>query len=245
MEILGIDFGGSGIKGAIVDTKTGELVKERYRIPTPDPSTPEACIEVIDEIVKHFSYTGPVGMGFPAVIQGGIAKTAANVDKGWIDTNIEEMIRQKTGCPAKVVNDADAAGIAEMRFGAGKDNDGLVLILTVGTGIGTAMFTRGVLVPNMELGHIEFKGDDAEKYASDAARKKEDLKWGKWGKRFNKYLKYMENLLWPDLIIIGGGVSKKMEKFEEKIDCRTKIVHAQLLNEAGIIGAAIGAEEKA
>lgn len=203
-KILGIDIGGSGIKGAIVDIKTGDMLTERHRIPTPDPATPDSVAEVIGRIVKHFKWDGPIGVGYPGVVQNGKVRTAANVDSKWIDTNIENLIRKVTGCKATVVNDADAAGLAEMKFGAGRGNKRVVFLATVGTGIGTVIFSGGKLVPNLELGHIILKGEDAEKYASDAARQKFKLTWEQWGGRFSEYLELIENLFWPDLIIIGG-----------------------------------------
>ncbi|MCB8998877.1 MAG: ROK family protein [Bacteroidales bacterium] len=243
-KILGIDIGGSGVKGAIVNTKKGEMITERYRIPTPDPASPEAIADVIFKIVKHFKWKGPIGAGFPGVVQNGVIRTAANVDNSWINTDIEELISKKTGCPASVVNDADAAGLAEMKFGAGQGNKGLVLLITVGTGLGTVMFSGGKLVPNLEMGHIILNGDDAEKYASDAARKIDKLSWEKWADRFDEYLKRLEDLTWPDMVIIGGGVSKHEELFKGMIHARAKVVPAKLMNNAGIVGAAYAARYK-
>jgi polyphosphate glucokinase len=241
-KILGIDIGGSGIKGAIVDTKSGILITERYRIPTPQPSTPEAVAEVLKKITKHFDWKDPIGVGFPGVIQQGFARTAANVDDSWINTNLNKLFSNKTGCKVHVVNDADAAGMAEMKFGEGRKEKGVVLLVTVGTGLGTVMFTNGTLIPNLELGHIMLHGEDAERYASDAAREKEDLEWSVWAGRFDEYLKRMEELLWPDKIIIGGGVSKKEEKFLSYLNTKAKVVTAKLMNEAGIIGAAMASK---
>ncbi len=238
-KILGIDIGGSGVKGAIVHTKKGKLKTKRYRIPTPQPATPEAVADVIKEIVDHFEWKGPVGVGFPGVIQQGFARTAANLDNSWIDVNLNKLFSKKTGCKVHVVNDADAAGMAEMKFGSGKNFNGVALLVTVGTGLGTVAFTNGNLLPNMEMGHILLHGDDAEKYASDAARKEEDLNWEDWAGRFNEYLHRMEELLWPDMIIIGGGASKKDDKFIAHLETKAKVVPARLLNEAGIIGAAL------
>lgn len=240
-KILGIDIGGSGIKGAPVNVKDGLILESRYRITTPDPSTPENVAEVINEIVKHFSWNGPVGCGFPAVIQQGVARTAANVDDSWVDTNVNKLFSKVTGLPVTVVNDADAAGLAEMKFGAGNNVPGTVLLCTIGTGIGTVMFSNGRLVPNLEMGHIELHGMDAEKYCSDAARKNEDLDWEEWAKRFDEYLHAMEFLTWPDLIILGGGTSKKGEKFLKYLTVKAKVVPAQLLNNAGLVGAALAA----
>ncbi len=243
MKILGIDIGGSGVKGAPVDTKQGVLLAERFRIPTPEGAKPDDVAKVVKQIAQHFKWKGPIGCGFPAVIQHGIARTAANVHKSWINTNATELFSNATGCPVQVVNDADAAGLAEMRFGAGKGCDGLVFIVTVGTGLGTALFTDGVLVPNTELGHIELDCLDAESRASDAARKREDLSWKKWAARFDHYLDAIEALFWPDLFIIGGGASKRIDKFIEHISVKAKVVPAQLRNEAGIIGAALAGEK--
>ncbi len=238
-KILGIDIGGSGVKGAIVHTKKGKLISERHRIPTPQPATPEAVADVIHDIVKHFKWKGPVGVGFPGVIQQGFARTAANVDDSWINVNLNKLFSKKTGCVVHVVNDADAAGMAEMKFGSGKGFNGVALLITVGTGLGTVMFANGRLLPNMEMGHILLHGDDAEKYASDAARKAEKLSWEEWAARFSEYLNRMEDLLWPDIIIIGGGASKKDQRFLPFLKTRAKVVPASLLNEAGIIGAAL------
>jgi polyphosphate glucokinase len=240
-NILGIDIGGSGVKGAIVNTKKGELKSERFRIATPEPATPDNVADVIKNIVKHFKWDGLIGAGYPGVVQNGIARTAANVDDLWLNTDIDSLFSKVTGCQVHVVNDADAAGFAEMKFGAGKGNSGVVTLITVGTGLGTVMFSGGRLVPNLELGHIILRGDDAEKYASDAARKSENLTWEQWAERFNDYLKRLEDLTWPDLIIIGGGASKKDDLFFKYLTTRAKIVPAQLLNEAGIIGAALAA----
>ncbi len=238
-KILGIDIGGSGVKGAIVDTKKGELITERYRIPTPQPATPEAVAKVINKITKHFDWHGPVGAGFPGVIQQGVARTAANVDNSWIDKDLNKLFSKATGCKVHVVNDADAAGMAEVKFGAGQGKMGTLLLVTVGTGLGTVIFSNGELVPNLEMGHIILHGADAELYATDAARKKLDLDWDTWADRFNEYLLRMEELVWPDMIIIGGGVSKKEDKFSKHITTKAKVVPAKLMNEAGIVGAAM------
>ncbi len=238
-KILGIDIGGSGIKGAVVHTKKGELITERHRIPTPQPSTPDSVAEVIQKITKHFDWKGPVGVGFPGVIQQGVARTAANVDKSWIDKDLNKLFSEVTGCRVHVINDADAAGMAEVKFGAGKDTRGTLMLITVGTGLGTVVFTNGKLVPNLELGHIILHGADAELYATDAVRKKDELDWDTWGSRFNEYLLRIEELVWPDKIIIGGGVSKKGEKFFPQLTTKASVVPAKLMNEAGIVGAAL------
>jgi polyphosphate glucokinase len=243
MKVLGIDIGGSGIKGAPVDTEKGVMLDDRYRIATPGGAKPEDVAKVVKRVAKHFDWKNPIGCGFPAVIQKGVARTAANVDNSWIGTNAVKLFSDATGCPVRVLNDADAAGLAEMRFGAGKGRDGLVFIVTVGTGLGTALFTDGVLVPNTELGHIELDCDDAETHASDAARKRENLSWKEWAQRFDHYLDAMEALFWPDLFIIGGGASKRFEKFLDHLSVKAEVVPAQLKNEAGIIGAALAGEK--
>lgn len=244
MRILGVDVGGSGIKGAIVDTATGEMLTERHRIPTPQPATPKAVANTIKELVTHFNWKGPIGCGFPAAIQHGVAKTAANVDDAFIDTNIEKLFARVTGCDVYCVNDADAAGMAEFKLGKGQEyKEGIVIFIAVGTGLGTALFTNGELLPNTELGHIHLdNGHEAERYAADSARKREELKWKHWAPRFNHYLSTMEALFWPDVFILGGGASKKMEKFQDHLTVNTPVVAASLLNEAGIIGAAVYAE---
>ncbi len=241
MKILGIDIGGSGIKGALVNTDDGELLTDRYRLPTPNSAKPDPMAAAAAEIVRHFDWQGPVGCGFPAVVKEGVVCTAANVSKQWIGVNANQLIQEATHCPAMVINDADAAGLAEMRFGAGRDQHGVVLVVTLGTGIGTALFSAGQLVPNTELGHLEIRGVDAEELASDAARQRQDMSWEKWSKRVDLYLNTLERLLWPDLIIVGGGVSKKDEKFLPLLTLRTKVVPAEMRNEAGIVGAALGA----
>ncbi|MBN1991287.1 MAG: ROK family protein [Anaerolineae bacterium] len=242
MKILGIDIGGSGIKGAPVDIKKAVLAAERHRIPTPQPSEPEAVTDVAAQIVKHFKWKGPIGCTFPSVIKDGVVYTAANVDQAWIGTNGQKLLQKKTGCPVLFINDADAAGIAEMKFGAGKGHKGMVIMITLGTGIGTAVFVNGRLVPNTELGHIEVRGKDAEEWASDRIRKEQDLGWKEWAAQVDEFLGRMEALLWPDLFIIGGGVSKKHEKFLPLLTVKAEVVPAQLRNEAGIIGAARAAK---
>lgn len=239
MEILGIDIGGSGIKGAIVDIINGKLLSERYRIATPNPSTPQAVSDCIRLIGDHFNWKDQIGCGFPAVIHGGKVLTASNIDNGWIGVNVVELFQKVTNCETYVVNDADAAGLAEMQFGSGRNHKGVVMIITVGTGLGTALFTQRKLLPNTEFGQVLLNGQIAEHYAADGVRKKLDLSWKKWAKRFNQYLAEIERLLWPDLIIIGGGVSKKHDKFFHYLECSIEIIPAQLRNEAGIIGAAL------
>jgi len=242
MDFLGIDIGGSGIKGAPVNTETGQLLAERLRFPTPQPATPQAVANVVKELVNTFKWNGNVGCGFPAVVRDGVVRTAANIDSKWIGTPINKLFADKTSLKFNVLNDADAAGLAEIQFGAGRDRKGVVMIVTVGTGIGSAIFIDGKLVPNTELGHIYLEDREAEEYASDATRKIENLSWPKWAKRFNKYLQHLEMLFWPDLIIIGGGVSKKQDKFLKYIELNCEVTEARLLNHAGIIGAALAAK---
>ncbi len=239
MQVLGIDIGGSGIKGAPVNIETGEMLTERFRIPTPQPAKPKPVAKTVAEIAKYFNWQGPIGCGFPAVVQQGVTRTAANVHKKWIGTDAATLFHEATGCPVRVVNDADAAGLAEMTFGAGQGRKGVVLLVTIGTGLGTSLFTNGVLLPNTELGHIEINCKDAATLASDAARERDDLSWKKWGKRLNTYLTRLEALVWPDLIILGGGVSKKHENFMPYLNVQAEIVIAETFNHAGIIGAAL------
>lgn len=245
MEIMGVDVGGSGIKGAIVDTKSGELNTDRIRIKTPKPAAPKAVISSIKKLVRAFDYTGLLGVGFPAVVQDGIVLSAANVDDKWINYPGRKEIAKETGCQVTLLNDADAAGYAEMRFGAGRKRGGVVMILTLGTGIGSALFVSGRLVPNTELGHLYLPGHsfDAEEYASDRIRSAEDLSWKVWAERLDEYLHHLERLFSPNTFILGGGVSKKHTKFIPYLSVRAKVVAAQLRNEAGIVGAAMAAAE--
>lgn len=243
MEILGIDIGGSGIKGAIVDTYQGVTITDRYRIPTPQPSAPNAVADVVADIVNHFDWRGLVGCTFPAIVKNGVTLSAANVDQAWIGLDAERLLAQRSGCTLALVNDADAAGIAEMAFGAGRDRAGVVFILTFGTGIGSSIFVNGVSMPNSELGHLEFGGREAEKWASDKVRKDKDLKWKEWAERVDAYLLHLEFLFSPDLFIIGGGVSDKFDKFGPRLTTRAEVVPAQLLNDAGIVGAALAARQ--
>lgn len=241
MRILGIDVGGSGIKGAPVDTKTGQLIAERVRIKTPEKAEPQPVAEVVAQIANSFEWKGQIGIGFPAPIKGGVAMMAANISEKWVGTNADELFTKITGCTCTMINDADAAGLAEMSFGAGRGQVGTVIMITLGTGIGSAIFYRGRLLPNTEFGHIEIEGYEAEARASDAARQRDDLSWKKYAKRLNRYLKTMEKLFWPDLFIVGGGISKEHEKFLPLLTIDIPVVPAQLLNEAGIIGAALAA----
>lgn len=241
MQVLGIDIGGSGIKGAPVDTDSGAMLAPRYRIPTPSPAKPRPVAETVAKVVKHFDWQGPIGIGFPGVVRKGVTLTAANLHKGWIGLNAAKLMKKTTGSRVCIINDADSAGLAEMAFGAGLDRPGVVLLITIGTGLGTALFTDGHLLPNCELGHLEINGMEAEQFSSDAVRKDENLSWKKWGMRFNEYLNTMEKLFWPDLIILGGGISKKFAEFAPYLTVQAEVLPAKMQNEAGIIGAAIGA----
>lgn len=245
MHILGIDVGGTGIKGAVIDTATGELAGERLRIESPRPATPESVGVAIRSLVEHHRWSGPIGIGFPAAIQHGVARTAANIDPSFIGLPVADYFSRQTGCPVYVANDADVAGLAEMRLGAGRGVAGVVLVVTIGTGLGTALFADGHLLPNTELGHILLdNGLEAERYAAEAVRDAEKLKWKDWGDRLDRYLVALENLFWPDLIVLGGGASKKLDKFAARITVRTPVVPARFLNQAGMMGAALFAEEK-
>jgi len=243
MKVLGIDIGGSGVKGALVDTKSGKLITERHRIDSEHKPDPKGMAEIVKTIAKHFKWKGPIGVGFPGVIHGSVIKLSANLHQDFIDCDAVKLFSEATGCPVSLVNDADAAGLAEIRFGAGRDVPGKVLLLTLGTGVGSALFYDGRLCPNMELGHLPIKGKSAEYFVSSAARKRRDLSWKKWGKELSAYLQTLEKILWPELIIIGGGVSAKHDKFFEYLDTRAKLVPAESLNEAGIAGAALWAAE--
>ncbi|MEU6081494.1 polyphosphate--glucose phosphotransferase [Streptomyces sp. NPDC047108] len=245
MNVFGVDIGGSGIKGAPVDLDRGLLREERHKVLTPHPATPEAVAGCVKEVVDHFGWSGPVGVTFPGVVTGGTTRTAANVDKGWLDRDAEGMLADLLGLPVTVLNDADAAGVAEMAFGAGRGRTGTVILLTLGTGIGSAVFTGGRLVPNTELGHLELDGHEAEKRASTKAKEDEDLGWHHWARRLEKYLAHVEMLFSPELFILGGGVSRKAEKFLPHIEgIRAAIEPAQLQNNAGIVGAAMAAADR-
>jgi polyphosphate glucokinase len=241
MKVFGLDIGGSGIKGAPVDTATGELLAERFRIPTPQPATPADMIAIAAQVIANFAWQGPIGCGFPAVIKEGVVHTAANIAPEWIGSDLRAGLSEAIGQPVETLNDADAAGLAEMRWGAGRDIEGVVLMITLGTGIGTALFVKGQLVPNTELGHIEIRGKEAEKRAADRVREVKGLSWKQYAERVSEYLQAIERLLWPDLIIIGGGVSKEADKFLARLETQTRVVPAQLLNNAGIVGAALAA----
>jgi polyphosphate glucokinase len=240
---FGVDIGGSGIKGCLVDLDEGLLAGERLRIETPQPSLPDPVCEVVSQIVDSFGWTGRIGVTFPGVMKHGVAHTAANMHKNWIGTDLAASVARLIPGEVETLNDADAAGIAEMRYGAGRDRGGVVLMLTFGTGIGSALFIDGVLVPNTEFGHIEVDGEDGEKRASAAAREREDLSYPHWAKRVDRYLDVLEASLWPDLIIVGGGVSKKADKWVPLLTTRTPVVPAELQNDAGIVGAALAAAE--
>lgn len=241
MQILGIDIGGTGIKGAIVDTSTGELLTEKFRLKTPKPAKPEEVAKTVHQIAEHFNWKGKAGAGFPTPLAHGKCMSGGNLDPDWKGVHVDQLFRKVTGLDFTVINDADAAAEAEMHFGAGKGKEGLVAVITLGTGIGSGLFFNGQLIPNTELGHVSYKDEAFEKYAADSIRKKEDLSYSKWGRRLNKYFKHIELILSPDLFIIGGGASKKMDRFKDEITIATPIIPAENQNEAGIIGAAMGA----
>lgn len=244
-QVLGIDVGGSGIKGAVVDVTTGTLVSERHRIPTPQPAKPEAVLNTIADIVDHFNWQGPIGCGFPAAFQQGIARTAANIDDAFLGFDVQQQLNERCQQDVILLNDADAAGLAEMRWGIGREHQqGVTIMITIGTGLGSALFFNGQLYPNTELGHLLLANcKEGEHYAAGRIRDEHDLSWKKWGKRFNKYLHHVEQLFWPDCFILGGGVSKKFAKFAPYLDVSAEVVAAQTQNHAGIIGAAMFAHE--
>ncbi|MCP4434783.1 MAG: ROK family protein [Actinomycetia bacterium] len=243
--MVGVDIGGTGCKAALVDLLNGELASERQRIDTPHPATPDAVAQTVVRLLDVLGGADVIGLTVPAVVRGGVVRSAANIDPEWIGTDAVSLFSEALSTSCTVLNDADAAGIAEMRFGAGSGRNGVVVVVTLGTGIGTAVFTDGVLVPNTELGHIELKGMDAEQYAASSVRDREDLSWKRWGHRVGRYMALLEKLLSPELIIVGGGVSKKFDRYSdhmlEKTSGETEIVPAQSLNQAGIVGAAIAA----
>jgi polyphosphate glucokinase len=238
--ILGIDIGGSGIKGAPVDLSTGSLTAGRFRTNTPKPATPASVAGAVKELADHFSWTGPIGCAFPARIAHGVAQTASNIDKSWIGTNVEKVISERMRCPVSVLNDADAACVGEHRFGAARGTSGLLMLITIGTGIGSALLIDGTLVPNTELGHLRMNGTIAEDFASDRIRKKADLSWKQWAGRFQEYLDYVEFLFAPDVILLGGGISKekKRDQYFHLLTTRARLLPTSLENNAGIIGAA-------
>jgi polyphosphate glucokinase len=245
VSAFGIDIGGSGIKGAPVDVAEGRLVDERYRLETPQPSSVDRVVSAVGMVARQFGPASTIGITFPGVVLAGVTRTAANLDRSWLDAPAEELFSGALGVPVTVLNDADAAGIAEVAFGAGRGVPGVVLMLTFGTGIGSALFIDGVLVPNTELGHLELDGAEAEHRASDRVREVEDLSWPAFAERVQRYLSHVEGLFWPDLIIVGGGVSKKADRWLPHIDIRARLVPAQLQNNAGIIGAAMAATQRA
>lgn len=239
-QAFGVDIGGSGIKGAPVDLERGALSAERVRVRTPQPATPEAVCDVVVQVLQDAGAgEGAFGLTLPAVVTAGTARTAANIDPAWVGTDVAALVRERTGRDVVVVNDADAAGIAEARYGAARGVDGTVLVLTLGTGIGSALLRDGRLVPNTELGHLELDGAVAEHRASDAVRKREDLSWEQWAERLSAYLSHVDRLLWPDLVVLGGGVSKKADSWLHLLDVRPEVRPAQLRNDAGIVGAAL------
>ncbi len=242
MEILGVDIGGSGIKAAPVDVTSGALTRERIKVLTPQPAAPEAVAAAVGGLVAEFGWSGKAGITFPGVVTGGVIRTAANLGPAWLGVDACELFGTATGLEVQVINDADAAGLAEMTFGAGAGHEGTVVMLTFGTGIGSALFTRGALVPNTEFGHIEIRGKDAEKRASERAREEHDLDWGHWADRVAEYMSHLERLVWPDLFIVGGGVSRKSGKFLPLLGkLQATVVPADMLNNAGIVGAALTA----
>lgn len=236
---FGIDIGGSGMKAAPVDLASGTLAQERLKIATPQPSTPAAMAKVVTKLLDHFEWSGPAGVTFPGVVHHGVARSAANVDPSWMGTDIDAVFTQASGRDVKVINDADAAGLAEMRYGAGRDRKGVVMMFTFGTGLGSALFLDGRLVPNTELGHMELDGKEAENRAAASARDRERLSWKEWAARVDRFLERIVFLFSPDLIIVGGGVSRKAGKWLPQIDAGVEIVPAALTNDAGIVGAAL------
>ena len=242
-EVFGIDIGGSGIKGAPVDLAAGDLAAKRHRIKTPQPATPEAVMDVAASVIDEFGYAGPVGCALPAVVVDGVAHSAANIDPSWVGTDGKALLEERTNCTVTLLNDADAAGLAEMRYGAGKGEDGLVMTLTFGTGIGSAVFYIGQLLPNTEFGHLKFRGMEAEHYAAARLVEREDMKIDWWAQRVNEYLQHLDAIFTPSLFIFGGGISKRWPDFEEFFDLRARIVPAELRNNAGIVGAALAAHE--
>jgi polyphosphate glucokinase len=241
---LGIDIGGSGIKGAPVDVATGELLAPRLRFETPQPATPAAIATVVKDIARHFDWTGTIGAAFPAVVKRGTVLTATNIDQAWVGCDAAQVFSNACGgVPVTVLNDADAAGIGEMRFGAGKGRRDVVAMVTLGTGIGFSVFFENELVPNMQLGQISIRGKPAEQRAAESARERKGLSWKQWAKRLNEYFDHLEALTWPDLIILGGGISKKSDKFVPLLRTRAELVSAALLNNSGIVGAALAASD--
>ncbi len=238
-HILGLDIGGTGIKGAVVEVKTGKLLTDRVKVLTPEPSTPEAVGKVAAEIKQNFGFEGIIGCGFPAIMKNGVAQSAANIDQSWLNTDVQEVLGRHTGSPVFVANDADVAGMAEQAFGFAANQPGTVIVLTIGTGIGSALFYNGVLIPNTEFGHLKFHKSIAEKYTSNAARKAKGMSWEEFGGRLNEFLNHLEFIFSPNLLILGGGLSKKFDLYKEYFSLETTIVPAKFQNEAGVIGAAL------
>ena len=243
---FGVDVGGSGVKGGIVDLDTGQLIGERYKVLTPQPATPAAIAKTVAEVVRHFDWTGPLGVTYPGVVVNGVVQTAANVDKSWIGTDADDVISAALGGQrVTVLNDADAAGLAEERYGAGRKESGVVVLLTFGTGIGSAVIHKGVLLPNTELGHIEVDGMEAEHRAASSVKEAKGWSYERWTREVTKVLIAVENAIWPDLIIVGGGISRKADKWVPLLQNRTPVVAAALQNSAGIVGAAMAAADAA
>lgn len=245
MEILGIDIGGSSLKGAIVDTGSGKMISETYRIPTPETRDPKGITECVKEMLKHFNYKGNVGCGFPTIVKKGICKDPGNLSREWLDVDVDALFEKATGQNFTVINDADAAGLAEVKFGAGRNEEGFILMITVGTGLGSGAYLHGKLIPNFELGQIPYKEyHKIEEWAASSVKTLENLSYKDWGYRFNIFLNYVQTILNPDVIIVGGGISNDWDKFKDYLILDTKIVPAQLRNNSGIMGAAIAAENK-
>jgi len=245
VQVFGVDVGGSGVKGAPVDLTTGKLIGDRTRIPTPKPATPDAVADAIVEIVDSHGWTGPIGVTVPSVVINGVVKTAANIDPGWVDVDVASLLAERLGTPVTVLNDADAAGLAEVTYGAAKGESGVVLLLTFGTGIGSAYLYRGELIPNTELGHLMFKNQKAEHYAAGRLVKRGDLEIDWWAQRVDELLDYLDDLFWPDLFVFGGGISKRFEAYAHLLTTRAPVVPAALRNQAGIVGAALAASRGA
>lgn len=243
MQVFGVDVGGSGVKGAPVDLTTGQLAASRTRIPTPKPATPDAVVDAIADIVTSHGWSGPVGVTVPGVVLNGVVQTAANIGAGWVGFDAATVLAERLGMPVKVLNDADAAGLAEVMYGAAKGETGVVLLLTFGTGIGSAYLYKGNLIPNTELGHLIFKGGIAEEYAAGRLVKRGDLEIEWWARRVDEVLDYLDDLFWPDLFVFGGGISKRFETYSHLLDTRARIVPAKLRNQAGIVGAALAAAQ--
>ncbi len=236
---FGIDIGGSGMKAAVVDLDTGELLSDRFRIPTPKPATPDAMADVARALVSAHAWSGPIGVGFPGIVRHGVIHSAANIDDSWLGVDADALFTEACGLDVAMVNDADAAGLAEMRWGAGRGVDGVVLVFTFGTGIGSGLFVDGILVPNTELGHVELDGRDAETHAAASVREREGIGWAQWARRVERYLRHVEMLFSPDLIIVGGGASKRADKWLPLVEILTPIEPAAMANNAGIAGAAL------